>query len=184
MRGIQTCVGVLIVAAGGLVAVPGYAADDGAVVRTHGTVLNVRTGPGMSYERIGAVRSGTRLALACQVSGQSIQGLTSRTSRWDLLTSGGYVSHAYVSGGATAPACPTTAPADQASYIPAVAPLARTWSRLSGLPASVAVAQAILESGWGRSALARESNSQFGIKCLTGTGPFAVGCRSYPTTEC
>lgn len=37
-------------------------------------------------------------------------------------------------------------------------------SRTSGLPAEVTVAQAILESNWGESQLAREGNNFFGIK--------------------
>jgi flagellar protein FlgJ len=170
--------------AGGLVGGPAVAAEDAAVVHTGGTVLNVRTGPGISTDRLGSVRRGTRLGIACQAQGQRIHGAVSTTSRWDLLTTGGYVSHAYVSGGATVPACPTATPTDPAQYVAAVAPLARTWARYSGIPASVTVAQAILESGWGGSKLARDGNSQFGIKCFDGPGAVAVGCRSYPTTEC
>lgn len=40
--------------------------------------------------------------------------------------------------------------------------------RETGVPASVTMAQAILESGWGRSGLARDANNFFGIK---GEGP-------------
>ena len=54
-----------------------------------------------------------------------------------------------------------------------------------GVPASVTVAQAILESAWGRSTLARESNNYFGIKCHGGSaGGIATGCRTYRTREC
>lgn len=38
----------------------------------------------------------------------------------------------------------------------------------SGIPASIKMAQAILESGDGNSELARKSNNHFGIKCKTG----------------
>ena len=37
-------------------------------------------------------------------------------------------------------------------------------SKTSGLPAEITVAQAILESNWGESVLAREGNNYFGIK--------------------
>ncbi len=181
MRGLSVAV---VVAISGLVATPAFAADGVAVVRTGGTVLNVRTGPGTSSATVGTVRPGTRLTIACQVAGQRIRGAVSTTAQWDLLATGGYVSHAYVSGGPPVAACASTAPADGPAYLAAVAPLARTWARSSRIPASVTIAQAILESGWGRSALARDGNSQFGIKCFGGPGAVAVACRSYPTSEC
>jgi flagellar protein FlgJ len=54
-----------------------------------------------------------------------------------------------------------------------------------GVPASVTVAQAILESRWGKSKLATESNNYFGIKCHGGkAGGLATGCRTYRTREC
>jgi hypothetical protein len=168
----------------GSMASPAHAADGVATVRTAGTVLNVRTGPGTSYATVGTVAPGAGLTVACQVAGERISGATGTTAQWDLLASGGYVSHAYISGGPAAAACPSAAPQDGPAYIAAVAPLARTWARSSGIPASVTIAQAILESGWGRSALSRDGNSQFGIKCFGGPGAVAVGCRSYHSSEC
>ncbi|NUS74195.1 MAG: glucosaminidase [Corynebacteriales bacterium] len=54
-----------------------------------------------------------------------------------------------------------------------------------GVPSSVTVAQAILESGWGKSGLAVNENNYFGIKCRDGIpGPIAIGCAEYPTKEC
>lgn len=40
-----------------------------------------------------------------------------------------------------------------------------------GVPASITLAQAILESGWGTSALARLANNFFGVKATAGAAP-------------
>ena len=52
------------------------------------------------------------------------------------------------------------------------------------MPTSVTIAQAIHESGWGRSGLNRDGNSYFGMKCFGSPGIIATGCRPYATTEC
>ncbi|HIV58217.1 MAG TPA: sporangiospore maturation cell wall hydrolase GsmA [Candidatus Stackebrandtia faecavium] len=54
-----------------------------------------------------------------------------------------------------------------------------------GVPASVTVAQAILESGWGGSELATEAKNYFGMKCHDKQpGPIAVDCMKVDTHEC
>jgi len=50
-------------------------------------------------------------------------------------------------------------------YIERYAPLAVAEMQRSGIPASITLAQGILESGWGQSQLALQSNNHFGIKC-------------------
>ncbi len=50
-------------------------------------------------------------------------------------------------------------------YIATYAPLAIQHQRLYGIPASIKMAQGMLESGNGNSELARKSNNHFGIKC-------------------
>src|SRR5689334_13497615 len=99
MRGTRAGSIAVVVALGLVGASPAHAADGVPTVRTSGTVLNVRTGPGTSYPTVGTVRPGAGLAVACQVAGQRIRGVAGTTAQWDLLASGGYVSHAYVSGG-------------------------------------------------------------------------------------
>jgi hypothetical protein len=60
-------------------------------------------------------------------------------------------------------------------FIDAVGPAAQRSFRSTGVPASVTVAQAILESDWGRSRLSRQGNNLFGIKALGSvTGPAGV----------
>lgn len=53
-------------------------------------------------------------------------------------------------------------------YITIFAPLAQEEMRLYHIPASITLAQGILESGFGRGALTRKTNNHFGIKCHTG----------------
>ena len=66
------------------------------------------------------------------------------------------------------PAAPGQATSAERAFISKIAPGAIAAQRKYGVPASVTIAQAIDESGWGRSALATRDHNLFGIK---GTGP-------------
>ena len=58
------------------------------------------------------------------------------------------------------------------AYIDEWSPVAIEQMNNYGIPASITLAQGLLESGAGRSELAREGNTHFGIKCHNGwTGP-------------
>ena len=59
-------------------------------------------------------------------------------------------------------------------FIEAVAGPAQDSQRRTGVPASVTIAQAIHESGWGISKLAREANNYFGIKAFNHPNPAEV----------
>ncbi len=50
-------------------------------------------------------------------------------------------------------------------YIDQYSPLAVAEMQRSNIPASITMAQAILESSWGNGTLARQANNHFGIKC-------------------
>jgi len=58
---------------------------------------------------------------------------------------------------------------------------AQAAQRTSGVPTSVTVAQAILESNWGQSTLSLNNNNYFGIKATSGPGP--AGIVMLPTAE-
>ena len=57
------------------------------------------------------------------------------------------------------------------AYISQFAPIAVSEMNRTGIPASIKLAQGILESGDGNSTLARRGNNHFGIKCHDWTGP-------------
>ncbi len=62
----------------------------------------------------------------------------------------------------------------QQQFLDVAAQAARDSAALTGVPASVTVAQAILESNWGRSQLALSANNYFGIKSFSSPGPNGV----------
>jgi flagellum-specific peptidoglycan hydrolase FlgJ len=67
--------------------------------------------------------------------------------------------------------------AQQKEFLGTVAAAARTSQRRYGVPASVVIAQAVLETGWGTSELARTARNYFGMTCgPNGGGPIATGC--------
>ncbi|WP_186762675.1 FG-GAP-like repeat-containing protein [Lentzea tibetensis] len=76
--------------------------------------------------------------------------------------------------------------ADTPGYINSVAGHAQAEKAEFTVPASVSIAQAILESRSGESKLAREDNNQHGLKCAAADrpGPIAIRCRAYQTQEC
>ncbi len=53
-------------------------------------------------------------------------------------------------------------------YIATFAPVAQLEMKAYGIPASITLAQGILESGYGQGELTRKTNNHFGIKCHTG----------------
>jgi flagellum-specific peptidoglycan hydrolase FlgJ len=65
---------------------------------------------------------------------------------------------------------PTLGGTPQEQFIGSIAEAAVESADATGVPASVTIAQAILESYWGSSRLAREANNYFGIKAQTHGG--------------
>ncbi|HYH00106.1 MAG TPA: glucosaminidase domain-containing protein [Terriglobales bacterium] len=60
-------------------------------------------------------------------------------------------------------------------FLTAAIAAARDASRTSGLPPGVTVAQAALESAWGKSGLSRQANNYFGIKAHKGHESVQMG---------
>ncbi|MFQ5779141.1 MAG: glycoside hydrolase family 73 protein, partial [Terriglobia bacterium] len=78
----------------------------------------------------------------------------------------------------------------QSRFLHRLVPAVVRLQQETGLPASVVLAQAILESDWGRSLLARRNHNLFGIKAhpsartgRDGQGSAATDAVVYSTTE-
>ncbi len=61
-----------------------------------------------------------------------------------------------------------------------VVPAAQSSQAQTGVPASITIAQAIIESGWGKSSLTVQANNYFGIKAHLGDAGEYV---EFPTAE-
>jgi hypothetical protein len=156
--------------------------------KVRGTV-KMRTAPALSAPPAGTLRNRTKVTIECRMTGQYVRGPVRGTNQWDRLTNGRYIPHAYVQTGAAIAPCPAPVAApvsttSTAAFIAAAVAPARQSQREFAVPASVTIAQAILESGWGRSNLAFVDRNYFGMKCFGNPGPIAIGCHTYRTTEC
>lgn len=178
-------------------AVPVQAKPSAKVAYRTGTVrsedgrVNLRAGPSTSAAIKGSLVTGQRVNLVCGVVGEQVTGTVRSTTQWNRTTTGLYISHAYVST-PTLTLCrdaratpPVSSPVTPEQFIAAAVPGAQQGWRQYGVPPSVTIAQAVLESGWGRSGLAATDRNYFGIKCQGGSfGKLANGCHTYQTTEC
>jgi hypothetical protein len=72
-------------------------------------------------------------------------------------------------------------PNQQQAFLDSTGQAARVAASNTGVPASVTVAQAILESDWGRSGLAQSANNYFGMKAIDSLG--SDGVVWMPTSE-
>ncbi len=161
-------------------------------VRSADGKVNLRVGPSTYAQIKGSLDSGQRVNLVCGVVGDLVNGTVRSTNQWNRTTTGLYISHAYVStptlelckDARNAPTTTTPATTPE-QFIAAAVPGAQLGWREYGVPPSVTIAQAILESGWGRSGLAVNHRNYFGIKCQNGRyGTLANGCYTYRTNEC
>jgi len=71
----------------------------------------------------------------------------------------------------------------QGAFLTAILPQVLDSARKHQLPASVTLAQAVLESGWGRSRLAREHNNLFGVKAGASQAAVTMATREHQDGE-
>jgi hypothetical protein len=80
-------------------------------VKTSGTALNVRSGPGTSYSVVGTQANGSTVTIRCQKTGESISGTYGTSNIWNNIGASGsnkYIPDAYThtgSDGRVAPDC-------------------------------------------------------------------------------
>lgn len=154
------------------------------------TALNRRSNTSTLLAPVGLVAPHGSLTISCQLAGESIVGSSGTTDLWDRLADGSFVADAFVSWPHGRPAVPwcvlsgPVPPGAGADFVTWAAPFARASMKAYRVPASVTLAQAILESGWGRSGLTVSGNAYFGMKCFGSPGSLATGCRPFSTSEC
>jgi flagellar protein FlgJ len=153
--------------------------------------VNVRNAPASTATAVGSLSGGQKVSVVCQVTGTAVTGPGGSTNLWDRIGEGRFVSHSYLTTTASPIRCDAVpAPkagltAEQIAFLNTVAGPAMQAYTETRVPASVTIAQAILESGWGRGDIPRTAHNYFGAKCNGGVqGPIATGCRSFPTKEC
>jgi len=148
--------------------------------------LNVRSGPGTTHAVVGTLAPATAIRPVCRTWAQYIEG----NPVWYQLGVRRYVTAAFVKWPAGEPglswcgAGSSDRYASNAAFLAFAAGPAQAGARKWKVPASVTIAQAILESGWGRSPLTVNEHNYFGMKCFGDPGPVALGCTVYATREC
>ncbi|GAA0917355.1 sporangiospore maturation cell wall hydrolase GsmA [Virgisporangium aurantiacum] len=183
---------VLTIDAGAAPAFDGGTGEITGIVKADGATRASATN---AVGRVDTVRAETRVVIKCRVNGQYVKGTVGNSTQWDLLSTGKFLAHANVQTSATIPACPepVTAPmapagplatTSNAAFLAAAVAPARASQYEFKVPASVTLAQAILESGWGKSKLSVNDRNYFGMKCFGNPGTIAIGCHDYVTTEC
>lgn len=167
-----------------------WCAGSAAVYTGDGAPLHIRGNASTMNGATGAYSDGAALPVRCHLGGEQVAGTERETSMWLQVGDGEYVSAAYARWQPEAPELvwcdqPTDpAPDDRREFIEWAAAHAQHSRDQYRVPVSVSIAQAINESGWGRSGLSREGNAYFGIKCFATPGAVAAGCRPYDTSEC
>lgn len=78
----------------------------GKVATTNGTPLMVRNAPSVNAGIVGRLAPGTVITLVCHVQGDSVSGPWGRSTVWNRLENGGFVTDAWVFTGSNNPIVP------------------------------------------------------------------------------
>lgn len=79
---------------------------------------------------------------------------------------------------------PAVGETTQEAFIRGLVTAAQKNQAQTGIPASVAIGMAALETGWGRSSMAKDPiNSYYNIKCTATVSPYQNGCVDIPSYE-
>lgn len=65
--------------------------------------VNLRSGPGLSYDTVGTVANGTVVSIACTARGETVQGVWGPTDLWNRLEDGKWISDGFVDTGTNEP---------------------------------------------------------------------------------
>lgn len=107
--GVLTVGGVAAAATVAMVAGGGAAgAAPGTVHTTTGSSLTIRSAPTAAAKSVGSVKSGAKVTIICQITGQTVSGKYGRSAIWDKISKG-YISDAYVYTGSDHRVAPTCA---------------------------------------------------------------------------
>ena len=149
----------------------GASAPGGAATGTDAPGTPAQSTSGGATAQAKANIPGAAVAAGLAVAAPHPSGTGTATPATRSRTSAPYRQH-------SAPATATPGTKSQQAFINQIAPGALAAQQRFGVPASVTIAQAIDESGWGTSQLAASDYNLFGIK---GSGP--AGSVTFPTQE-
>ncbi|MER6208937.1 SH3 domain-containing protein [Streptomyces sp. NPDC001073] len=66
---------------------------------TANVTLNIRSGPSTGYSIVGTLPASSKVLLYCQTPGTTVTGTYGTSNIWDNISSGEYISDAYVNTG-------------------------------------------------------------------------------------
>jgi uncharacterized protein YraI len=66
---------------------------------TANVTLNIRSGPGTSYNIVGTLPGSSKVPIYCQTPGTTVTGTYGTSNIWDNISNGEFISDAYVNTG-------------------------------------------------------------------------------------